>query len=740
MSPVSSTFGHDPAEQPYRTVAVPDHHQLKALVHRLARHGDNRIGTIPEQTILGGGGQLPCHGQDSSRAPGYTALELIVPALRVPLQPGELEVLLRCLHEAPDVRQPLATTGCPPLSRLADLFFEHLSSRGRRDAAGAGAGAGDDVLRAVNECFGHLIGRGADPDVLVGGRPLLFRLLGAPAETGAFGPMWESVQRLARLALPVVQQQQQPQQQQQQHQKQEGYRGCGPTKAPPNALHALLEGASSSSSPSSASAAATPSEVQNRAYLMTAVLIPRLAALGRLDDRGGAQGLSAFELYVRGGLAAAGDDMGQFLHVSAEFVRHGAGAGSGLGAGVVPPAFAGDVQAACRTGVLGGRLQQGRQGAGPLWASVWVSACRLSLVGADGAVVDDHLSLLEYITKGRARAEACRSVLPRPPPSLSQLQPVDLASPGTGSDGTQQHYSFAFFQLRLSLDVGISGHTFSLIFLFLFLVRGALLLLTFCLCGALHSAQQCLVQVEITDGHGLESNVRLLHDAEGKRTRETPLLPRDLDVVIRVLLAIVSSVLPAVLARHMPRPPVLVKPLGRVGDGDLLVRIQALVPRPLEVDVAVVERVLLIRLQPLVLCGLGVAFLLQDVEDRDAVHFGLHVEDFPHGLLDLRGQGRHLLAQLLDGALGPLDRSMACVAVAVAGVLLLGGPLCSLLGDPLAVRQPLVDGVDALAEQLGRRVQPALVFLVGAAGGQLLQRLLALGGKGALGRFVGWEV
>lgn len=430
MSPVSSTFGHDPAEQPYRTVAVPDHQHLKALVHRLARHDDNRIGTIPEQTILGGGGQLPCHGQDSSRAPGYTALELIVPALRVPLQLGQLEVLLRCLHEAPDVRQPLATTGCPPLSRLADLFFEHLSSRGRRDAAGVGAG--DDVLRAVNECFGHLIDRGADPDVLVGGRPLLFRLLGAPAETGAFGPMWESVQRLARLALPVVQQQQQPQQHQQ-HQKQEGYRHSGPTKAPPNALHALLEGASSSSPPSSASAAATPSEAQNRAYLMTAVLIPRLAALGRLDDRGGAQGLSAFELYVRGGLAAAGDDMGHFLHVSAEFVRHGAGAG----AAVVPPAFAGDVQAAYRTGVLGARLQQGRQGAGPLWASVWVSACRLSLVGADGAVVDDHLALLEYITKGRARAEACRSMLPRPP-SLSQLQPVDLASPGTGSDGSEE--------------------------------------------------------------------------------------------------------------------------------------------------------------------------------------------------------------------------------------------------------------------------------------------------------------
>jgi hypothetical protein len=432
MSPVSSTFGHDPAEQPYRTVAVPDHHQLKALAHRLARH-DDRIGTIPEQTILGGH-QLPCHGQDG-RPPGYTALELIIPALRVPLQPGQLEVLLRCLHEAPDVRQPLATTGYPPLAHLADLFFEHLSSRGR-DAAGAGHG--DDVLRAVNECFGHLIDRGADPDVLVGGRPLLFRLLGAPAETGAFGPMWESVQRLARLALPVIQQQQpQQQQQQQQQQKQEDYRNSGPTNAPPNALHALLEGASS---PSSTSAAATANEARNRAYLTAAVLIPRLAALGRLDDRGGAQGLSAFGLYVRGGLAAAGDDMGHFLHVSAEFVRHGAGAG------VVPPGLAGDVQEACRTGVLGGRLQQGRQGqggggagggaAGPLWATVWVSACRLSLAGADGAVVDDHLSLLEYITKGRARADVCRSMLPRPPPP--SLQPVDLASPGTGSDGSEE--------------------------------------------------------------------------------------------------------------------------------------------------------------------------------------------------------------------------------------------------------------------------------------------------------------
>lgn len=429
MSPVSSTFGHDPAERSYCTLAVPEDHNLKALVHRVARHHD-RIGTIQEQTILGS--QFPCHSHNSPSS--YTGLELIVPALQVPLQLSQLEALLRCLHETPDVHQPLATTGYPVFSHLASLFFEHLSSR---DHAPGGE-SGGDILRALNECFRHLIDRGADPNILVGGSPLLFRLLGAPAETGAFGPMWDCVQRLAKRALLVGQQQQQ-----------QGYSNGGGTKAPPNALHVLLEGASSSSA--SASAAMTASEAQNRVHLTTAVLIPHLAALGRLDDRGGGHGLSAFGLYVRG--FAARDDMCHFLQVSAEFVRHGASTGGDGDGDMVPPGFAGDVRAACRTGALGTRLQdhhhhhhhRGGGGVGgaaaALWATVWVSACQLSLLGGDEAVVEDHLSVLEYCTEGQARADVCRFMLPRPPPPpppSSQLQSVDLAGSATGSEGSEE--------------------------------------------------------------------------------------------------------------------------------------------------------------------------------------------------------------------------------------------------------------------------------------------------------------
>ncbi|ROW08276.1 hypothetical protein VMCG_03152 [Cytospora schulzeri] len=412
MSPLSSTFRHGPVEQSYCSLAMPEDHNLKALVHRFARQDDG-IGTIQEQQIYGG--QFTCHSQADPSS--YTDLELIIPTLQVPLQPGQLKTLLHCLQATSDIHRRLATTGYPPFPHLVNLFFEHLSSRGHT----AGNEGGDDVLRALGDCFSHLIDRGADPNILVGGTPLLFRLLEAPKATGAYGPLWGCVQCLAKRALPVRSQQQQQQQQQQQDYHNGG--GGGATKTLSNALH-------------------------NRIHLTTNTLIPRLAELGRLDDRD-ARGLSAFQVYARD--FAARDGMHHFLRVSAEFVRHGAGtgaAGPGVeGNAIVPLGFVEDVRAACRTGALGSRLQsyQGVGGGGggggggtALWATVWISACQLSLLGGDEGAVGDHLSVLEYCTKGQANADACRLMLPGPSSSSSQSQSVDLASPATGSEGSEE--------------------------------------------------------------------------------------------------------------------------------------------------------------------------------------------------------------------------------------------------------------------------------------------------------------
>lgn len=411
LSPVSSTFGHDVVERSCFSLAMPADRNPKDWVHRIARQ-TNGINTMQEQTILES--HFPCQGQSDPTS--YADLELVITTLHAPFQLSQLERLFYYLRRTPDIHQPLTTTRYPPFPYLVDVFFQHLSSRSHT----AGGESQDDLLRAFSDCFCHFIDHGADPNIIVGETPLLFRLLEAPKATGAFGPLWEFVQRLAKRALPVIQQQQQ----------QQDYSNSVGAVAMPNVLHVLLKGTASDP------ALPMASEAQNRVNLTADVLIPRLAGLGRLDDRD-AQGLSAFRLYARD--FAGREATHHFLRVSAEFVRCGADAGGTI----VPPGFAAEVQAACRTGSLSQRMMrhqggQGGGGAAALLSTVWISACRLSAIGGDEAVIEDHLSLLECWTEGQPSAEFCRFLLPRPPSSPSPSQSVDLASPETGSEGSDE--------------------------------------------------------------------------------------------------------------------------------------------------------------------------------------------------------------------------------------------------------------------------------------------------------------
>lgn len=275
MSPVSSVFGHDALEQTYCHLGVHEDNSIKALMHRLSRQEDGP-GATQEQAMLGNHPPFP--SQDPS---SHTELELAIVTLHVPFQLGQLEVLLHRLHDGPDVRRPLATTGRPPFSHMAELLFEHLSSCGRA----AGDDGDDELLAVLCRCFQVFLRRGADPDTLVGGRPLLFRLLEDPVATGAYGALWGFVSVLAARAMPVFDH----------HHHHHPHHHCGANRNhAPTALHALLEGISSgggaggssitrgpaSAAPATApTPAVPPTEAQNRARLAT-LLTRRLAELG----------------------------------------------------------------------------------------------------------------------------------------------------------------------------------------------------------------------------------------------------------------------------------------------------------------------------------------------------------------------------------------------------------------------------------------------------------------------------
>ncbi|KUI53146.1 hypothetical protein VP1G_00490 [Cytospora mali] len=410
MSPVSTTFGHDQVEQSYCSLTVQEGQNLKALVHQFPRQEDG-IGVAQEHSMLGS--HFP-HNSPSN-ASSLTDLDYIILQLQIPFQLDQLEMLLQCLRKEPDSHVPLSP-GYSPFPYVANLFFKHLLPRNHN----AGNKGNYELLGVLCQCFQYFISQGADPNILVGGTPLLFRLLDDPVATGAYGPFWECVRCLALKVPPIINQQD---------------RHGGNMHNAPNALHVLLERAPDGET----SVPPTPIETQNRIQLTT-MLISRLAGLGRLNDRN-AQGLSALHLYAR---RFAARDGHHFFRVCAEFVRHGADADAD---GVVPAGFAGEVRTAYRTGSLSPGLQQ-QSGVGvgvgvgggataiTPWATIWISACRLSLCG-DEAAVEEHLSFLQYgAAGGQADTGAyyLRTLLPRPVP-----QSAVLASPATSrSDGSEE--------------------------------------------------------------------------------------------------------------------------------------------------------------------------------------------------------------------------------------------------------------------------------------------------------------
>ncbi|KAK7747543.1 hypothetical protein SLS53_001798 [Cytospora paraplurivora] len=432
LSPVSSVFGHDALQQTYCHLGVHEDNSIKVLVHRFNRQEDGS-GVTQEQTLLGSQFTLP-----SQNPPSYTELELVIITIHVPFQLRQLEMLLHCLHKGPDVHRPLATTGYTPFSYMAELLFEHLSSCNHA----AGNDGDDKLLTVLCQCFQIFLRQGADPNTLVGGRPLLFRLLEAPVATRAYGSFWDCVLVLARVAIPVSDHHQ--------------HDHCGANNHGPNALHALLEGISGGGSSITRGTVSAPTptsavsmETQNRVQL-TILLIRRLAELGRLDDRG-PRGLSAFQLYVRdftGRDSQHSNYEHHFFRVGAEFIRHGADTD-----GVLPRGFAEDVGAAFRTGTFGlpGRQQQQQQqqqqgssttttntstivAATPLWVAIWISACQLALSG-DEVGVDEHLSVLQYCIKGQIHAEALRMLLPEPATAAILASPETTGSEGSSDEG-----------------------------------------------------------------------------------------------------------------------------------------------------------------------------------------------------------------------------------------------------------------------------------------------------------------
>lgn len=313
-------------------------------------------------------------------------LHWIVHAIQLPLQQHALESLLRCLLCGPDVTRALPG-GEAPFSRLANMIWQQLASDGDLGP--------DPVWKLACECLRQCLILGADPDVLVGDRPFLFKILEQPNRTRAFGLFGPFVLRLASVASPV------------------SHHGL-------NALHALLLlGGSEAADPAPA-----PIEATARARLAK-ILIGRVAAAGRLADRNAA-GLTALQQYVYH--SAARDPPEHVLAICAELVRHEGPAAAGGEAenAVIPPSFVGELRA--------GKLPPGlhaHDGGGGVSATaaasflpfVWTSACQQSLRG-DAAAAEEHLGVVLCCVGGRVDAEGLRASLPRP-----AVVPIALPSP-----------------------------------------------------------------------------------------------------------------------------------------------------------------------------------------------------------------------------------------------------------------------------------------------------------------------
>lgn len=346
--------------------------------------------------FLNSGGLPPARGlavaesNSNSSSPYYATDQLhwIMHAVQAPLQQHALETLRQCLLCRPDVTRVLPS-GETPFARLANIFCQQIASSSSSDGA---LGPPEPVWKLAEECLRHFLLLGADPDVLVGDRPLLARILEHPARTRAFGLLWPFVWQLAAEASPV-----------------------GPHNGP-NALHTLL--LSMGAGEAGAAAAVVPTEASAARTHLAKLLISRMAAAGRLAD-GNAQGLTALEQYVYH--AARHDAPEHVLAICAELVRHEEGSSGGSSSAVVPPSFAADL----RSGKLAPGLHHGDISAARLLPFVWTSACQLSVAG-DAAAADEHLGVVLCCVGGRVDAEGLRALLPRPavPPPMALPSPV----------------------------------------------------------------------------------------------------------------------------------------------------------------------------------------------------------------------------------------------------------------------------------------------------------------------------
>lgn len=362
-SPRILAVGGEYPGQPYRPWFESHSESIGDATHQASKAAG--VASSPTNMLLNSG--LPVRSDNS---PYHTQrLQWIMQAVQLPFQQYTLEQLLQCLRDRPDVTQAPAD-GEAPFSRLAKMFWQQL-------ACDSTLGT-DPMWELVCECLRQCLLLGADPDVLIGDRPFLFRILEQPARTRAFGHLWPFVWRLAVEASPIY------------------HHGL-------NALHALLllDNEEPLTLP--------PTEVSARAHL-TKLLIGRVATAGRLGDRNAA-GLTALQQYVYH--TAARDPPEHVLAICAELVRH---EGAAAESAVVPPSFVGDL----RAGKLPPGLHSHDGGSGmPAAAAasflpfVWTSACQQSLRG-DAAAADEHLGVVLCCAGGRVDAEGLRAMLPRP--------------------------------------------------------------------------------------------------------------------------------------------------------------------------------------------------------------------------------------------------------------------------------------------------------------------------------------
>lgn len=301
----------------------------------------------------------------------YQQLHWTMQAIQLPLQQHALDALLQCLLYKPDVTRALPS-GEAPFSRLANMFWQQLASDGTLGS--------ESVWKLTCECLRKCLLLGADPDVLVGDRPFLFRILEQPARTRAFGLLWPFVWCLATEASPIHD------------------HGL-------NALHTLLL------LRNEVAPAPAPTEAFARAHLAK-LLIGRVAAAGRLGDHNAAR-LTALQQYVYH--AATRDPLEHVLAICAELVRH---EGAAAESAVVTSSFTAELRA--------GKLPPGMHdaaAAASLLPVVWTSACQQSLKG-DAAAADEHLGVVLCCVGGRVDAEGLRALLPRPTAPLTLPSPV----------------------------------------------------------------------------------------------------------------------------------------------------------------------------------------------------------------------------------------------------------------------------------------------------------------------------